>query len=74
MSQKKKKKLGSHKPQKNKPAKTKNNKELAFGQQPIVTRMTLKQPNRVDISIFISSGRISRKKSKEGHKGNLRRG
>jgi len=76
MSQKKKKpkkKLGPHNPQKNKPAKNKNDKKLSFGPKPTVAKMTFNQPNRVDISIFINGGRVGHK-GKQGHKGSLRRG
>lgn len=71
---KRKKKMGPNNPKKNKPAQTKNEKKLAFGQQPVVTRMTFNQPRRVDINIFIHGGRIGKPKNQVGHKGPLRHG
>jgi len=68
---KKKKKLGKHNPQKNKPARKKG-KKINLGQSPVVTRITFNQPRRVDINIIINGGRI-RRPVKTGHRGALRR-
>jgi len=73
LPKKKKKKLGKHNPQKNKPAQKKN-KGVKTEKFHSTNIFSFHQPKRIDIQIFMSGGRGSKPKIQAGHKGSLRRG
>jgi len=71
---KKKKKLGPHKPKKNKPAQTRAQQNTGFSGKPAVTNFTINQPKKVNIKMFFINGGRAPSLVKVGHKGGLRRG